>query len=73
MTPIHTDDLCSVRGGMKFSDTDRMSTNIEDRRGMSPQQSLSVPSPKAPPIIQSPRFPGDLPSQLGIDHIGKSR
>jgi hypothetical protein len=73
MTPIHIDALGSVRGGMKYSNIDRMSTNVEDRRGMTREQSLSVPSPKAPPIVQSPRYPGDLPSQLGIDHIGKKR
>ena len=69
MTPINIDALGSDRGGMKYSNTDRMSTNVEDRRGMTREQSLSVPSPKAPPIRQEPRYPGDLPSQLGIDHI----
>jgi hypothetical protein len=73
MTPIQLDDLCCVRGGMKFGEGDRMSTNVEDRRGMSAQESLSVPSPKAPPIKLPPRYPGDLPSQLGIDSIGKHR
>jgi hypothetical protein len=73
MTPIHIDDLHRVCGGMKYSNTDRMSTNVEDRRGMTREQSLSVPSPKAPPIVQPPRYPGDLPSQLGIDSIGNKR
>ena len=71
MTPIKIDELRCVRGGMKYSNIDRMSTHVEDRRGMTPRESLSVRSPKAPPIVQPPRYPGDLPSQLGIDHIGK--
>jgi hypothetical protein len=49
----------------------RRSTNIEDRRHLTPWQSMHVRSPLPPPIKLPPRFPGDLPSQAGIDDIGK--
>jgi len=70
MTIIEIDPsaLASVCGGMK-TDGMRRSDNIEDRRGMSTQDSINAPtqpSPTLPPLI---RRPGDLSSQAGLDDI----
>jgi hypothetical protein len=70
MTEIQLDVLRSVRGGMNTKNLP-LSTNIEDRRQMTPWQSTHVATTPAPPIQRPPRRPGDLPSQAGIDDIGK--
>jgi hypothetical protein len=60
--------LARVRGGMN-TDGFRRSTNIEDRRGMSAEDSINAPtapSPALPPLV---RTPGDLSSQAGLDDI----
>ena|ERR1043166_5422331 len=67
---IDPDDLTAVQGGMNL-DGARMSDNIEDRRGMTLEESLAVKSPPAPPLPPLIRHPGDLSSQLGLDDIGK--
>jgi hypothetical protein len=54
---ICNDELSRVCGGMRYGNF-RRSTNVEDDRGMTPW-----------PRPQPPRFPGDLPSQAGIDHL----
>jgi hypothetical protein len=55
------------------TDDFRRSDNIEDRRDMSPEASTSVAMPPLQPMPPLVRRPGDLPSQLGIDDIGKKR
>jgi hypothetical protein len=64
-------DLANVHGGMRWEDLPP-SQNVEDRRGMSRAESMR-PRPYTPPPAQPPvaRFPGDLPSQLGLDDIGR--
>jgi len=61
-------DLAAVRGGMN-TDGFRRSTNIEDRRGMSPEDSLRAESPPVAPLPPLTRTPGDLSSQAGLDDI----
>lgn len=61
-------DLAAVRGGMK-TDGFRRSDNIEDRRGLSPEDSLRVPTTPAAPLPPLIRAPGDLSSQAGLDDI----
>ena len=61
-------DLAGVHGGMKTDDF-RRSENIEDRRGLSPEDSLRVNSPPPPPLPPLVRAPGDLSSQAGLDDI----
>jgi len=72
MTNLDPADLATVVGGMNI-DGFRESTNVEDRRGLSPQQSMRVKSPPAPPLPPLVRTPGDLSSQAGLDDIGKRR
>jgi hypothetical protein len=67
---LDPNDLADVHGGMNL-DNARMSTNIEDRRGMTLEESLNAKSPPAPPLPPLIRHPGDLSSQLGLDDIGK--
>ena len=64
------DDLAAVTGGMKWQDF-RPSTNIEDRRGLTPRESMRVQSSPAPPLPPLVRTPNDLSHQLGLDDIGK--
>jgi hypothetical protein len=61
-------DLAAVRGGMK-TDGFRRSNNIEDRRGMSPADSLRAETPAVAPLPPLTRTPGDLASQAGLDDI----
>jgi hypothetical protein len=61
-------DLAAVRGGMN-TDGFRRSTNIEDRRGLSPEDSLNAPTVPAAPLPPLIRRPGDLSSQAGLDDI----
>lgn len=73
--PVKTlalDTLAGIHGGMRWEDLPP-STNVEDRRGLSPRESMRVRSPAVPPMRPEPRTPGDLPSQLGIDDIGRRR
>ena len=72
MTNIDLDDLATVTGGMKWEQFPA-STNVEDRRGLSPRESMRVKSPPAPPLPPLVRTPGDLSSQAGLDDIGKRR
>jgi bacteriocin-like protein len=68
--PITIHDLATISGGMRWEHM-RPSTNIEDRRHLSPRESMRVRTPPAAPIAPVPRTPGDLPSQAGIDDIGR--
>jgi hypothetical protein len=61
-------DLAAVRGGMN-TDGFRRSDNIEDRRGLSREDSLRVPTTPAAPLPPLIRAPGDLSSQAGLDNI----
>lgn len=61
-------DLAAVRGGMK-TDGFRRSSHIEDRRGLSPEDSLRAPTRPAAPLPPLVRRPGDLSSQAGLDDI----
>jgi hypothetical protein len=70
--PLDALDLARVLGGMNLEGM-RESTNVEDRRNMTPRESMNAPSPPAAPLPPLVRTPGDLPSQLGIDSIGKPR
>ena len=64
-------DLSAARGGFKWEQMPR-SNNIEDRRGMTPEESMNLPpEPLPPPLEIAPRFPGDLASQLGVDDIDR--
>jgi hypothetical protein len=65
---LDLDQLARVTGGMRLDDLP-MSTNIEDRRGLSRRESMRVRSRPAPPLPPLHRTPGDLPSQLGLDDI----
>ena len=70
MTIIEIDPsaLAGVCGGMN-TDGMRPSTNIEDRRGMSLEDSMNAPTEPAPPLPPLIRTPGDLSSQAGLDDI----
>jgi hypothetical protein len=70
MTSIDLDDLATVTGGMQWEQF-RPSTNVEDRRGLTPRESMRVKSPPAPRIPPLVRTPGDLSSQAGLDDIAK--
>ena len=70
-TELDLTDLASVNGGMN-TDGWRQSENIEDRRGMSLEDSMKVDWPKPDPLPPLVRTPGDLPSQAGLDDIGKN-
>src|SRR5207237_334122 len=65
-TELDLTDLASVNGGMN-TDGWRQSENIEDRRGMSLEDSMKVAWPQPEPLPPLVRTPGDLPSQAGLD------
>lgn len=66
--PLDHTDLAAVHGGMN-TDGFRRSDNIEDRRDLSPEDSLSMPTTPAAPLPPLIRTPGDLSSQAGLDDI----
>lgn len=68
MQNIDLAELAGVVGGMK-TDGFRRSTNIEDRRGMSLEDSLRAPTQPGPALPALVRRPGDLSSQAGLDDI----
>lgn len=68
MKTIDLDQLAKVGGGMKWDDF-RLSTNVEDRRGLSRRESMHVKSRPAPPLPPLVRTPGDLSSQAGLDDL----
>jgi hypothetical protein len=68
MKTIDVDTLATVTGGMKWEDF-RPSENVEDRRGLSPRESMRVRSRPAPPLPPLTRTPDDLPHQAGLDDI----
>lgn len=68
MTNISRRILAAVTGGMKWQQF-RRSTNVEDRRGLSPWQSTHVQSPLPPPLPPLQRTPNDLSHQAGLDDI----
>ena len=67
---ISPTDLARVTGAMNTTGF-RRSTNIEDRRDWSREDSLNAESPPAEPLPPLIRHPGDLSSQAGLDDIGK--
>ena len=71
LTPVDRLDHATVRGGMNL-DGVPASTDIDDRRGLTPSQSLHAKSPPAPPLPPLVRTPGDLASQAGLDDITKN-
>jgi len=68
MKTINPEELVTATGGMKWEDF-RPSTNVEDRRGLTPWQSMHVKSPPAPPLPPLVRTPNDLSHQAGLDDI----
>lgn len=68
ISEIDPTGVAGVCGGMKL-DHMRRSTNIEDRRDLSIEDSLRVPTLPAPPLPPLVRRPGDLSSQAGLDDI----
>jgi hypothetical protein len=70
-TEIDLAELSRVRGGMNIEGF-RRSENIEDRRGMSLEDSMNAPTPRTDPLPPLTRTPGDLSSQAGLDDIGTS-
>lgn len=68
MEDIENDLLAGVHGGMRWEHM-RPSTNIEDRRHMSPRESMRARSPAAEPLPPLQRSPGDLSSQAGLDDL----
>ena len=68
MQNIEKDELAGVSGGMRWEDF-RPSENVEDRRGMTPYQSMHVKSPPAAPLPPLQRTPDDLSHQAGLDDI----
>ena len=68
MKPIDLEELVTVTGGMRWEDFPP-STNVEDRRGLTPYQSMHVKSPPAPPLPPLVRTPNDLSHQAGLDDI----
>lgn len=67
MTAIDRDTLAVVSGGMRL-DRMRESTNVEDVRGVPPDQQRESPPVALPPLR---RTPGDLASQAGLDSMTK--
>ena len=65
---LDTADLGAVRGGM-ITDGFRRSDHVEDRRDMSPEDSINAPTIPAAPLPPLLRRPGDLSSQAGLDDI----
>jgi hypothetical protein len=70
MPPIDDALLVGVNGGMRWEDM-RPSENVEDYRHLSPRESRRVRSAPVAPFPKVPRTPGDLPSQAGLDDIGR--
>ena len=70
-TKLDLTDLAVVNGGMN-TDGWRPSENIEDRRGMTLEESMNAPTPKVEPLPPLVRTPGDLSSQAGLDDIGRT-
>ena len=72
MKTIDLDTLVTVNGGMRWEDFPE-SANVEDRRGLTPRQSMRVKSPPAPPLPPLVRTPNDLSHQAGLDdiHVGR--
>ena len=68
MTNIDLETLSTVTGGMRWQDF-RPSTNVEDRRGLTPAQSRRVPTPPVAPLPPLTRTPDDLSHQAGLDDI----
>jgi len=72
MQHIDEDELATVSGGMRWEDF-RPSENVEDRRGMTPYQSMHAKSPPAAPLPPLQRTPDDLSHQAGLDDIQARR
>lgn len=72
MQHIDDDVLATVSGGMRWQDFPA-SQNVEDRRGMTPYQSMHVKSPPAAPLPPLQRTPDDLSHQAGLDDIKNPR
>ena len=70
MTNIDLETLSTVTGGMNWADF-RRSTNVEDRRGLTPSQSRHVKSAPVAPLPPLTRTPNDLSHQAGLDDIIK--
>jgi hypothetical protein len=70
--PLSLAELAAVCGGMKWEDF-RPSENVEDRRGLSPRESMRVRPQMPPPLPPLQRTPGDLSSQAGLDDIKRRR
>ncbi len=68
MKNIAVEELAQVTGGMRWQDF-RPSENIEDRRGMTPWQSMHAKSRPAAPLPPLQRTPNDLSHQAGLDDI----
>ncbi|MBV8761481.1 MAG: bacteriocin [Deltaproteobacteria bacterium] len=68
MKTLNDQDLATISGGMRLDDLPE-SQNIEDRRGMTPYQSMHVKSPPAAPLPPLQRTPNDLSHQAGLDDI----
>ena len=68
MEDISKEVLAAVHGGMRWEDMPR-SENVEDRRGMTPRESMSARSPRVAPLPPLQRSPGDLSSQAGLDDM----
>jgi hypothetical protein len=68
MKYIDNSALAHVTGGMS-TEGFPISTNVEDRRGMSVKERMRVKSPAVAPLPPLVRAPGDLSSQAGLDNI----
>ena len=68
MKNITEEQLATVSGGMRWEDF-RPSENVEDRRGMTPWQSMHAKSRPAAPLPPLQRTPDDLSHQAGLDDI----
>ena len=67
-TSIDLNELSTVHGGMRWEDF-RPSENVEDRRHLSPRESMRIRPQIPPPLPPLERTPGDLSSQAGLDDI----